>query len=368
MNKTSRLLIVTSLALSAGFLTYYSALNQPESVSNEQHEHADEAKIILDEVLASNSSEAQGQERTISPNELSSLINKAEADDEGFEHFINTKPSSLRDVPPPSPLEFDENGLLISNARLRSLFEYYLSSLGEEPLERVVIRIKFELESQLQGDNLATGIRILEGYLQYRNHLGILKNDYANNHPDSSYSLEAVKYMREQAQETRQAFFDADTITGFFSREDQYEDYMLAKAEVNADAQLSTQEKHDLLTEIESNKPEWINALNAASRKLEKTRQTLSTLEQNSASDEEIRELVTSTYDEEAAARFLKLQAERKAWADRLQAYRTELNALINDQDLSQLDQDYIHELRSIFFSENEIVRVQSLDKIDLNI
>ena len=168
-----------------------------------------------------------GVEKTTTPEVISNIISDADLDTLGFEAFILNRPYSLKDVPDPSPLGLDQKGMLVIDHRVKNLFEHYLSALGEEPLEKVVLRIKYQLRAQLSGLALDEAIDVLEGYLQYRNHLGIMKNDYAQNHQASDYNLQAVIAMKQAILDSRYSFFEEKVIEGLFSKEDEYDLYMI---------------------------------------------------------------------------------------------------------------------------------------------
>jgi lipase chaperone LimK len=263
---------------------------------------------------------SQGQEKTVTQAFLSDLVSNTITSHEEYEASVNNRPSSLQDVPLPTPLELDQNGNLLVDFKLKNLFEYYLSSLGEETIERVVLRIKLDLEHQLDDGNLDRGIELLESYLQYRNHLGILKNDYALTNPEAQFSLESVISMHNQAAEARHAFFDEEAITGFFQQEDDYNRYTLARAEVNADPNLTPEEKQVFIEDIEANAPEWLTSLNSKSKSFSTTRDTLSQLKNTGASEEEIAQVIFERYGLEAAERMSALEERRAQWSKRLAA------------------------------------------------
>lgn len=368
MKKNYMILCILSAVITTVYINYDSLKSTTVTPEKTQAPIVIEPSQSMIEIVAEDPSAKQGAEKTVTPEYLSELVRGFENEHQDFEVFINTKPSSLSDVPAPSVLDLDQYGQLITNFKLKNLFEYYLSSLGEETLDRVVLRIKNDLENQLEGDNLDKSLSVLEGYLQYRNHLGILKNDFANNNPEATYSLADVRYVREQAMEARLSFFDEETIQGFFGKNDEYDDYTLTRAEIKSDTNLTNEEKDAQLKTLEEHMPDWLDQINAKSISLNETRESLSTFRKNGATEDEIKTLIEDVYDEQAAERVIALEERRKAWAEKLEVYRSELNALVEGQGASQFDPQYLDELRSIFFDETEIVRVRSLDKRDLNI
>ena len=324
-----------------------------------------EAENILVEV------ETQSQValvKTTSPENIATMISEANTETKGFDDFIRIKPNSLSDVPIPSSLSIDQNGILIIDHNVKNLFEHYLSALGEEPLENVILRIKHDLNTQFNGAALDESVELLEGYLQYRNHLGVMKNDYAQSHTGSTYELNAVKMMHQSVREARYSFFDKQAIDGLFSKEDEYDEYMVSRAEIVANSDLSPAEKTDSLSLLEASVPSWINQTTEKSERLASIRLASQSLQDSGATDSEIHKLRESAYGTEAANRLQELDQRRQQWKIKLGSYRIELNALLAGGNIAEIDQQYLNELRAEHFSDAEITRIRAIDKLELGI
>ncbi|GEM_PF-362378 len=306
------------------------------------------------------------QVKTVTHNEISSLVAQADISLEGFEEFVARKPNSLQDVPPPSRLGLDQNGKLIVDMRVRNLFEHYLSAVGEEELDSIILRIKYDLSTQLEGDSLAQALALMSGYLQYRNHLGVLKNDFAANHLGSQYDLGAVRDMQLAVRSARLSFFSVEAIDGMFAQDDQYDDYMMARTTIMADASLSPQEKNYRMAEINSQAPKWISESYAPSEQLESIRTQAKLLRESGVDSAEIYALRDATYGAAAAERLEALDQRRANWEARVDAYRVELDSLLAGTHIGALDHDALLSLRAQFFNGPELQRIAAVDKMDL--
>jgi len=306
--------------------------------------------------------------KTTTSEDISNKVSQADVDAEGAQIFFSTKPNSLKDVPAPTALGVDLDGMLIIDHRVKTLFEHYLSAMGEEPLENIILRIKYDLSQQLKGEAFEASIVLFEGYLQYRNQLGILKNDYAQNHTGSSYNLESVKAMKQSVQEMRYSFFDEQAIIGLFSQEDEYDEYMMSRAQITSNSEISQAEKNQALMLIEASAPNWISQNTAKSDYFASSRSTEKSMLINGATDNEMYKMRELNYGVEAANRLKDLDFQRRQWKVKLSAYRVELTALFTEGNVSDIDSQYLDELRKEHFNGFEINRVKAIDKLELGI
>jgi len=341
--------------------TTYPVYNPPTANSSLE----DQAEEVLKEIETESS---VALVKTTTPDEITSKVSQANIHAEGAEAFFNTKPNSLKDVPAPSALEVDTNGMLVVDHRVKTLFEHYLSGMGEESLDNVILRIKYDLSNQLNGPALDEGIALLEGYLQYRNHLGILKNDHAQIHEGSAYNLESVKAMKQTVKEARYSFFDDQAINGLFSQEDEYDDYMMSRAVIQANPGIDQSEKSEALSQLEDTAPIWISQNTEKSNRFANTRTKTQSLRNAGGSDEEIYQLREVSFGAEAAERLNKLDLQRQQWQEKLRVYRIELDSFLAGASIDDFDQGAIDELRSEHFSGPDMTRVKAIDKIQLGI
>jgi len=306
--------------------------------------------------------------KTTTSEDISNKVSLADIDAEGAQDFFATKPNSLQTLPAPTALGVDMAGRLIIDHRVKTLFEHYLSAMGEESLDNVILRIKYDLYQQLTGKALETGIVILEGYLQYRNHLGILKNDYAQNHNGSTYDLASVTLMKQSVEAMRFSFFDEQTIIGLFSQEDEYDEYMMSRAQITSNSDMTQAEKNQALMLAEASAPSWISQNSAKSDYFASSRSTEKSLRIKGATDNEINQMREQAYGLEAANRLRNLDMQRQQWKVKLNAYRVQLTTLFTEGNASDIDSQYLDELRKEHFNAIEINRVKAMDKLELGI
>ena len=106
----------------------------------------------------------------------------------------------------------NEDGSLRINKKILHLFEFYLSAIGEEPLERIIARINHNLTEQLTAQALTEALDILDGYLQFRNAITAIKQEHNQMASDDYASFEHIIISRNELIATRWRFLSEEVI------------------------------------------------------------------------------------------------------------------------------------------------------------
>lgn len=357
----SMTLIASILALFIAFILLYGYSFNGDSSSQrvETETNVSEAPPIKEVAV----------EQVIDPQQLSKMVNKSDESPEADELFYKTLPLSLRDTPRPTALGINDDEELIADHRVRNLFEYYLTAIGEEPLDRIISRIQHDLSQQLDGEALDQANEILEGYLQYRNNMAVIKNQFVNEYGDQTYNLNVVREMKMVLRESRFGFLSEEVIVGFFEQEDQYDDYMMARVELSADNALSATEKSERINQLDQHAPQWIIEASNRANLVSNVRAEEQALRANGAPEEQIHSLRVEAYGTEGAENLKMLDKQRKQWRTLVDLYRVDLNSMIASVGGStNIDEELLDSLRSQYFEGPELVRIRAIDKVELGL
>jgi len=276
--------------------------------------------------------------------------------------FIKHLPSSLLNTPLPELLDVNQDGSLSINKKILHLFEFYLSAMGEESLEVIVTRIKSNLSEQLTGQALDEALHILEGYMQYRNEITVLKQEYNRASGIDEYSFEDIIDARNELAQARWRFLSSEVIAAFFEQEDEYESYMLRLAVITKDQSLSKEQKDNAVAMLNAQTPSWLIEQQNAASQLNSYRQQYRELVSQGATDSELSIFREQEFDVEVSDRLAKLDTKRLRWQHRLSEYRIELETILAIESDHQAQQTLIDELRRHYFSSQEVRRVRALD------
>ena len=272
-------------------------------------------------------------------------------------------PASLEDTSVPPGLLEDGNGNLVPTPGLRDIFDYFLSVLGEEPLDVIVARINAYLASNLSVSAAAQARTVLGNYLDYRESLADVEQAGGMN--ANQLDLLAVQTQQDEVRALRQRYFDAGVNEAFFARDDALDRFALARMKVLQDDSLSTEEQAIQLESLRHQLPvDMQQELDDVSRYQDLRTLTQSWQEQG-GNEAELRAIREQTVGAAAADRLETLEQERAAFDQRMQNWLSQRQAIMSNNALSEADRErQVDALRAQQFSETEQVRVRTLEQI----
>lgn len=277
----------------------------------------------------------------------------------GIEHL----PASLDGTEVPDGLRVDAQGNLIVTAELRDIFDYFLSSLGEEDLDTLIARVRAYLADNLSRQAAQQANRILEGYLAWRDNLATIVQ--AGGMSADQIDLNAVRTQQTQVQASCLRFLDAEVCDTFFTAQNLRDNYAIDRLAVLQDDSLTAEQKGDHLAALSASLPAPMQQqFDAASRQQELQRLTQA-LKQEGGDDAALRTLREQVVGVEAANRLQQLDAQRAQFTKRMDQWLAERGQLMQNSGLSEVDRALqIQRLRNQRFSSDELQRVLTLEHL----
>ncbi len=270
----------------------------------------------------------------------------------------DTLPVSLSGTSVPSGwVRVDSNGHLIPTPSLRQLFEYYLSAMGEESLQLLVVRIEKELD-RLGEPARSEALNILGNYLDYKLALGDLEVSYGRDPVDS---LRETERRMQEIQGLRRTWLDADTADAFFAREEAVDRFQLEQRRIAGDDTLTEEQRAQALADAERALPAPLRRAREDTRRFAEYEQVRQDLADN---PEALRAWREEAFGIEMSQQLAKVEARQKAWAQRWQVYREERQALERAGLAAPEREAAIDALRDRYFSGPERVRAKALDSL----
>ncbi|MCP5209334.1 MAG: hypothetical protein H6998_00240 [Hahellaceae bacterium] len=276
--------------------------------------------------------------------------------------MISTKaPRSLSNINHEADLGTDNQGNLLINDEITQLFEFYLSAMGEEPLEVLLTRIQQDLAQQLSAEALQQALGLLKRYVDYKIALTELAEPTVEAN-DPGAKLTAIRQQKADLMALRSQYFTADEHQAFFEDEEVYDDYMLNRLSVSADDSLDAQAKQERITALEKSLPDEVQALRQKVSRHADLFATTEAMKQSGASNEALFQVRAASLGTDAAQAMARLDADRKQWQQRLNRYVQERNQLqkagLTDEDKQRALNRYIEDN----FTGTERLRVRALD------
>lgn len=264
-------------------------------------------------------------------------------------------PPSLQGASHGIRLLVDGNGQLLLDPQLLQLFDFYFNAIDEEPVAKILLRIHNDLANQLQGPALAQARDLLKRYLDYR--LAMLDQPKERQEPTAA----AFGQYLQTLTQLRERYFSTAENQAFFSSDASQDQFMLAQLSLN-ERGLSPEEHLKQLALLEAQLPPEQRAVRQQVSRDGELYAATEAMRQAGASEEEIYQLRAQTLDPQAATELQKLDAQRRDWQARLDAYGQARDSL-RHSGLSAIDQQSaINQLQASRFDEFERKRVSALD------
>lgn len=300
---------------------------------------------------------------TVLPDQNIDLSKPLPEKDMGFKTGLENLPRSLVDTEVDGELLADANGHLVISNGVRRVFDYFLSTLGEESLDSVVARIRAYIRNKLPQPAAAEAEDLLNKYLAFMDGLRSLQQVQPAS--DGNMDLDAIRRQMNQVQALRQQYFSPEVVEAFFGDEDVYNSYMLDRVGILQDSQLTEAQRASRLSALEQQLPAELRESIALITKVQNLEALTADWKARGGSDYELRVIRENLVGEEAANRLEQLDQKNAAWDKRMSAWYTERDAILNNKNLSESDRNrQVEELRNSQFSESERTRVESLERM----
>lgn len=229
--------------------------------------------------------------------------------------FNNPLPSSLQGTSHGVALAVHQDNLVITSS-LKDLFDYYLSSSGEETFEQISRRVELDLSSQLTGLALTQALAIWQDYIAYKTALVEFDQQYSTN----ARTLE--KYQHLQFLQQRQLSLIAlqDQIFSeliaqiLFSFDRQLDHHTLEKSRILV-SDLPDEAKQQSLINLNAQLPLEITV---SMERNEQQGRLLKIDETDGLTSEQKYNLRAQQVGEAAANRLQKLDTIRQLWQRRI--------------------------------------------------
>jgi lipase chaperone LimK len=263
--------------------------------------------------------------------------------------------ASLRGTEVDGAFQVDEAGNLVITPDIRRIFDYFLSTIGEESLEQSLARLRAYIDAQLPEPARSQAHTLFNQYLQYKQELIALEIDL----PQSA-DLSALTQREAAVKALRERIFTAEAVEAFFGTEQRYNDFTLQRLAVLHDQSLSEEEKTARVQQLRDALPEDLQE-QAVTRLQAELRQQTQALQANGGSAADIRRLRQQTVGVEATERLEQLDGKRAQWQQRLSSFQTQRQAINANEGLSQADKDQATvRLLEDNFSDTERLRVDA--------
>ena len=265
-------------------------------------------------------------------------------------------PVSLRDTQIDGSMKADANGNLIIDREIRSVFDYFLSAMGEEGLDTSVGRIEEYIKLTLPEPAAQKAMAILREYLEYsKSPQGF--SPTVNADIDKKAFITELKDAINERSENRRKYMDPEVVKAFFSDEETYDTFTLHSLDIEKDNSLSAAQKEKMIYQLEEQLPADTRDDRRQFRKENALNKQIDELQKTEGNEDNIYDLRAGVYGKEAADALAALDQKRAELSQRINTYREEKNKILNMPGLTnETKQFQIETLGKRMFSEEELL------------
>jgi lipase chaperone LimK len=288
----------------------------------------------------------------------------------GYKSKHGALPKSLRGPTIGNALQVDEDGNLIISIDLKDLFDYFLSTITEEDLDTILLRINEYLTHYLQDPALSEAKAILTQYIEFKYSLMDLEKEMGEELAQMSQQdkvnggyLRFLQKQMHQRNTLRSQHLDIEVHEIFYEDEELYDEYTYSKLLVTSDASLSAIEQFDRVAELQSALPEDVRESIRNTQITDELRIRTNQLLESGGDQEQVRELRREMFGDSAVQRFDELDQQRAAWNSRINSYLTQRATILSSQGLTEDELNLqVDDLRSSLFNKLEQIRIRGLE------
>ena len=276
-----------------------------------------------------------------------------------FKTGLESLPKSLAGTEVAGELREDERGQLVLNKGVRDVFDYFLSSRGEQADAVLDARIRAYVKHRLGATAAQQALALLDAYLGYLQQLDVVSTQ-ARSGPTLEISERMAVLDRLRARS-----FTPDVVQAFFGQDQLYDHYTVEKVAVFNDRSLTPVQKAAKLRALRLALPADLQA-NLDATELAQSLQTVTQeWRQRSGTVAELRSIRESVVGREAADRLESLDRENQEWDARIQAHLRARAGIVADASLAESTKEArVQALRVAGFSAGEQPRVQTYERM----
>lgn len=235
-----------------------------------------------------------------------------------------TEPDGVDSLGGLNPLPGAGSGPL-AYAALRRLFDYHLSTVGEQSVPAIAQQIHLALDQTLAPEQAAAAKRLLARYLDFKHALFALEQHWTQLPPGS----QSVRQRFDGMQALRARFFNAEEEQAMFGLEDAADQDALARLDIANNPALDAAQRSAQWATLDAAMPQALRAERDAPRAILHLEDKARALRAQGGSEDEVYRLRAQALDASAAARLAELDREDQAWRGRMDRYLAERAAVL---------------------------------------
>ena len=257
----------------------------------------------------------------------------------------------------------DSDGNLVLSDAIKHRFEYFLSTMGEFPLEQVLQMVKEDIAMNLQSPAKEQALKLFDDYVAYKYALVELEKNFESPTSYEVNDIERFRYQLEQLRNKRREYLDGDAVDAFFGFDELYDDFMLSQLDIQNNSQLSPEEKQQQIKDLEQTLPIELQQMRDETQRVSTVFELTQGMKKNGANESEIFDYNSQEFGQAAAERLQKLEQERESWQEKVNDYLLRKNNILSDELLNEMEKtEKVEYLMNDTFNAQEKKRLPAFE------
>jgi len=231
-------------------------------------------------------------------------------------------PTSLAGTTPDGAARATADNALVLDPSLIRLFDYWLTTVGEQPVATIRSQVERELHARL-GPRAARQARdVFSRYLQFKEAL-------KTQHParPTGRSVDMLREGLRSMRALRASYFSEAEQQALFGPQDAEASEALARMTVEQDPALDAAQRRQRLAELDARLPASVREAREASLQVVHLEESAQQIRAAGGSEDDVYRMRAAATSPEAANRLADVDREEAAWKARIAAYQAQRSA-----------------------------------------
>ena len=216
-----------------------------------------------------------------------------------------------------------DQSLVLAPALIR-LFDYYLTTVGERPLDAIRAQVASDLDGRLNPLAARQAKDLFDRYLRFKTAL----KDQRPPKPGGS-SVDMLRDGLRRMLALRATFFTDAESQALFAAQDVEASLALARMAIEQDPSLSDAQRRDRLAALDARLPASVRADREAPLLVTRLDEAARKIRADGGSEDDVYRMRAAATSPEAANRLADLDRDEAAWKARIAAYQAQRSAVL---------------------------------------
>jgi len=266
-------------------------------------------------------------------------------------------PASLAGTTPDGTAQATADDALVLDPALIRLFDYWLTTVGEQPIAAIRSQVEHDLDGRL-GPRAARQAKDL--YARYVQFKEALKSQRPAK--PAGRSVDILREGLRRMQALRAAYFSEAESRALFGLQDAEASAALARMAVEQDPSLAAAQRQQRLAELDAQLPANVRAAREASMTVVRLEEAAQKIRAAGGSEDDVYRMRATATSPEAANRLADVDREEAAWKARIAAYQAQRGAVLASPGDEAAHASAMAALRNRLFTPDEQRRLAAYE------